>query len=63
MERNLGKEYTTQYGSSNTLEGFAESFEHTFMYGTKYQKTHPLSYVYIMNACDQIVGLPEVGND
>ena len=53
------KEYTTKYGSSSTLEGFAEAFEHTFMYGTKYQKTHPLSYAFIINACNQIEGVPE----
>lgn len=54
------KEYTTTYGNSSSLEGFAESFEHTYMYGAKYQKTHPLSYEYIINACSQIEGLPEV---
>ena len=53
------KEYTTKYGSSSPLEGFAESFEYTFNYRTDYQKTHPLSYAYIMNVCDQVVGLPE----
>lgn len=52
-------EYTTKYGNSSSLEGFAESFEHTFMYGEKYKKTHPLSYVFIMDACSKIDGLPE----
>lgn len=52
-------EYTTRYGSTSPLEGFAESFEQTILHGTSYAKTHPLSYAFCTNACSQIQGLPD----
>lgn len=52
-------EYTTKYGSTSPLEGFAESFEQTILHGASYAKTHPLSYTFCTNACSQIQGLPD----
>lgn len=52
-------EYTTRYGSTSPLEGFAESFEQTILHGVSYAKTHPLSYAFCTNACNQIQGLPD----
>lgn len=52
-------EYTTRYGSTSPLEGFAESFEQTILHGTSYAKTHPLSYAFCTNAYSQIQGLPD----
>lgn len=52
-------EYTTEYGNTSPLEGFAESFEQTILHGASYAKTHPLSYTFCTNACNQIQGLPD----